>query len=122
MSFQCAIHPLQVAGASQDQQIYINLSFAHIFPSAVFLQSIYLNQNHWTNDGGESARSSCAKWHHRPGASANQELSARQVTKTFVPLVMDCAENISDWTFSPQCKDPASRRAVICFGECDRLQ
>ena len=70
------------------------LFFAHIFPSAVFLQSIYLNQNHWTNDGGESARPSCAKWHHRPGASANQELFARQVTvfrtRTFLPFVMDC--------------------------------
>ena len=59
---------------------------------------LYNNQNHWTDDGGEPARSPCAKWHHRPGASANQELFARQVTvlrtRTFVPLVMDCAENI----------------------------
>ena len=37
------------------------LFFAHIFLSAVFLQSIYLNQNHWTDDGGESARPSCAQ-------------------------------------------------------------
>ena len=72
----------------------ISTFFAHIFPSVFFLHSIYLNQNHWTNDGGESARPSCAKWHHRPGASADQELFARQVTKTFVPLVMDCAEKI----------------------------
>ena len=59
-----------------------------------FFYNSYNNQNHWTDDGGESARSSCAKWHHRPGASANQELFARQVTvfrtRTFVPFVMDC--------------------------------
>ena len=63
-----------------------------------FFYNSYNNQNHWTDDGGESARSSCAKWHHRPGASANQELFARQVTvfrtRTFVPLVMDCAEHL----------------------------
>ena len=69
----------------------------YMFSFAVFFYNSYNNQNHWTDDGGESARSSCAQWHHRPGASANQELFARQVTvfrtRTVVPLVMDCAEN-----------------------------
>ena len=96
-SFQCATHPLQDAGTSQDHQ-YCPVQFfcPYIFSFAVFY-NLYNNQNHWTDDGGESARSSCAKWHHRPGASANQELFARQVTffrtRTFVPLVMDCAVN-----------------------------
>ena len=76
---------------------FILIFFLYIVSSAVFY-NLYNNQNHWTDDGGEPARSSCAQWHHRPGASANQELSARQVavlrTRTVVPLVMDCAVNI----------------------------
>ena len=96
-SFQCVTHPLQDAGISQNQQFYNNFSFAHVLFR--FFYDLYNNQNHWTDDGGEPARSPCAKWHHRPGASANQELFARQVTvlrtRTFVPLVMDCAEDIN---------------------------
>ena len=65
-----------------------------MFSFAVFFYNSYNNQNHWTDDGGEPTRPSCAQWHHRPGASADQELFARQVTRTFVPLVMDCAEDI----------------------------
>ena len=69
-----------------------------MFSFAVFFYNSYNNQNHWTDDGGEPTRPSCAQWHHRPGASADQELFARQVTvfrtRTFVPLVMDCAEKI----------------------------
>ena len=94
-SFQCVTHPLQDAGISQNQQFCNNFSFAHVLFR--FFYDLYNNQNHWTDDGGESARSSCAKWHHRPGTSADQELFARQVTvlrtRTFVPLVMDCAVN-----------------------------
>ena len=93
-SFQCATHLLQDAGTSQYQQFNNNCFCTYVFSYGVFFYHSYNNQNHWTDDGGESARSSCAKWHHRPGASANQELFTRQVTRTFVPLVMDCVEKI----------------------------